>query len=145
MKKRIFVILFLFSFIFNVIAVVYLLSTRTDSDPAHSFFLNESQKQKINKESGDILQENVKLEGELEKCRQDLYNLLNSEDNDRTKIEGCISTISDIQKKIQMNTVEQLLIYKKHMDEEQCRCFLKEFGENMNVHHECDENCSCNK
>jgi len=147
MKKRIFVLLFLFSFIFNVIAVVYLLSTRTDSEPvqAHSFHLNESQKQKIKNESSDILQENVKLEGELEKCRQDLYNLLNSEDNDRTKIEECISTISNIQKKIQMNTVEQLLIYKKHMDEEQCKCFLKEFGENMNVHHQCDENCSCKK
>ncbi len=101
MKKSTFIILFLFSFVFNVIAVVYLLSIQTDSEPAQarSFHLNESQKQKINKESSEILEENVKLEGELEKCRQDLYILLNSEDNDRTKIEECISTISNIQKK----------------------------------------------
>jgi len=147
MKKRIFLILFLFSLVFNVLAVVYLLSNRSDDKRvhAHSFHLNESQKEKINKESEGILHENVKLESELEKCRQDLYNLLNSEENDRSKIEECINTISDIQKKIQLNTVDQLLIYKKHMNEEQCKCFLTEFGENMNVNHKCDENCSCNK
>ncbi|MEN8221805.1 MAG: hypothetical protein ABFR36_00990 [Acidobacteriota bacterium] len=146
MKKKIFIGFFLFSFIFNVVAVVYLLSLRKieNNEKVHTFQLNESQKHKITRESEGILNENIKLENELERCRQDLYNLLNSENNDRAKIEECITTISDIQKKIQLNTVEQLLIYKKHMNKEQCKCFLKEFGENMNVHHKCDENCNCN-
>jgi len=145
MKKKILPLIFIFSFIFNVVAVVYLLPGRPGKDPAHShsYHLDHTQKMKIHKESRGFIVENEQLEKELGKCRQELFNLLNSENIDRTKIEECISTISQIQKKIQLNTVEQLLIYKKHMDEEQCRCFLQEFGENMKVLHTCDENCSC--
>jgi len=145
MKKKFFALLFLFSVVFNGVAVVYLLSSKKNAAPAQirTYHLSESQHQKIRKESEGFLKENRQLEKELEICRQDLYNLLNSEESDRGKIEDCITAISSIQKKIQMNTVEQLLIYKKHLDEEQCRCFLKEFGTQMKVHHSCDENCGC--
>lgn len=146
MKRKLFIIGVLFSFIFNVIFIIHLLSYKhSGSDnTAPAFLLNDSQKKKIEEESSGLLNENVKLENGLERCRQDLYNLLNSKETDRKEIEKCITTINDIQKKIQMNTVEQLLIYKKHMTDEQCKCFLKEFGENMNITHKCDENSSCN-
>lgn len=147
MKRKLFIALFLFSFIFNVIFILHLISDRHSEkvNDAPAFLLNDSQKKKIAEDASGILSENVKLENGLERCRKDLYILLNSEETDRKEIEKCITTINDIQKKIQMNTVEHLLIYKKHMTKEQCKCFLKEFGENMNVHHKCDENCSCNK
>ncbi len=146
MKRKLFFLFFLFSFIFNIVFILHLRSDRhTDNKKLPAFHLNDFQKKKINEESSEIINDNIKLENELAKCRQDLYNLLNSEDNDKVKIEECINTISNIQKKIQLNTIDQLLIYKKHMDKEQCKCFLKEFGKNMNVHHKCDENCRCNK
>ena len=146
MKRKLFIVLFLFSLTFNVVFIFHLLSDRHSSgnSTANAFLLDDSQKKKIAEESSGILSENVKLENGLERCRQDLYNLLNSEETDKKEIEKCITTINDIQKKIQMNTVEQLLIYKKHMTDEQCKCFLKEFGENMNITHKCDENGSCN-
>lgn len=146
MKRKLFFLFFLFSFIFNIIFILHLRSDRhSDNNSMPAFQLNDFQKKKITEESSEIIGENTKLENELAKCRQELYNLLNSDETDKKEIEKCIVTISDIQKKIQMNTVDQLLIYKKHMTKEQCKCFLKEFGENMNVHHQCDENCSCKK
>ena len=147
MRIKILFSVFLFSLIFNVVFIVHTLSDRHSGveNTSPGFVLDESQKEKITEESAGILEENVKFEGELKKCRQDLYNLLNSEVPDKKEIEKCITTINEIQKKIQMNTVEQLLIYKKHMTEDQCKCFLKEFGDKMNVHHQCDENCSCDK
>jgi len=146
-KQRILFAVFLFSFIFNVVFIFHLLSVRHSEEGSlgKKFTLNDLQKEKITEESGVILSENLKFEIELKKCRQDLYNLLNSKVPDKKEIEKCITTINDIQKNIQMNTVEQLLIYKKHMTEDQCKCFLKEFGQKMNVHHVCDENCNCNK
>lgn len=146
MRKKIIPLVFIFSLVFNAVAVIYLLPSKKSVEPehAHTYRLNEAQRVKISKESGKFRVENQQLEKELEKCRRDLYNLLNSKENDRKEIEECIATISNIQKKIQMNTVEQLLIYKKHLDEDQCRCFLQEFGNQLNVHHQCDENCGCN-
>ncbi len=146
MKLKIFFAVFLFSLIFNVVFIVHMFSDRHSGSEGTSpgFVLDDSQKKKITEESAGILDENVKLEGELEKCRQDLYNLLDSKVTDRTEIDKCITAINDIQKKIQLNTVDQLLIYKKNMTKEQCKCLLKEFGDKMNVHHQCSENCSCN-
>jgi len=147
MRRKLLIVVFLFSLVFNTVFVIDLLSGRhfgkPDTDTA--IVLNDQQKKLIRHESEWILSDNIKLEDELKRCRQDLYNLLNSESTDRAGIEKCISTISEIQKKIQMNTVEQLLIYKKHMDREQCKCLLKEFGRKMDVHHRCGENCGCSR
>ncbi len=147
MRRKILFAVFLFSLIFNIVFVIDLMSDRHlgKAKDGNKIVLTDQQKKKISEESEVILNDNIKLEAELKKCRLDLYNLLNSEQPDKSKIENCINTISEIQKKIQMNTVEQLLIYKKHMNKEQCKCFLKEFGEKMDVHHKCDENCNCNK
>ncbi len=148
MKKRILFFIFLFSFILNIVLVVNILSSGPESFTEKSLFskkisLSSEQKKKIEEESSLIKEENEKLEIKLSECRKDLYEVLDSDTVDKSKVAKCIDDINKIQKKIQMNTIDHLLIYKKHLSKEQCDCFLSDFGDKMNLEHNCDENCKC--
>ena len=147
MRKKIWVTVFLFSLVFNVVFILDLLSDKHFGKAAASgsVELSAPQKKSIQYESAGLESENASLEKELEVCRRDLYSLLESRDTDRAKIRDCIETINEIQKKIQLNTIDQLLIYKKHMTPEQCRCFFRDFGQNLNVNHQADLGAPCVK
>ncbi len=147
MRLKIFIIIFLFSVIFNVVFVIHLQSDRQKSKHSHDkcFVLDKEQEKRIKEESEEILNQNSKLEKKLNKCKQDLYDLLNSDENDMKEIEKCITTLNEIQKNIQINTVKHLLIYKKNMTKEQCKCFLQRFGENMDLNQRCNGDCVHNK
>ena len=144
MKQKILFFIFLFSFILNIVFFVRFFFSRNGSIPERSLFnekinLSEDQKKKIEEESYILKEENEKLELKLSECRSDLYDVLESDTVDKTKVEKCIDDINKIQKKIQMNTIEHLLIYKKHLSKKQCDCFLADFGDKMNVEHKCEK------
>ena len=146
MKKRILFFIFLFSVILNIVLVINILSSEPGKTPDRSLFsekinLSADQRKMIEKESSFLKGENKKLEFKLSECRSDLYAVLDSDVVDKSKVEKCIDDINKIQKKIQMNTIEHLLIYKKHLSKEQCDCFLADFGKKMHINHKCDENC----
>ncbi|MEN8153384.1 MAG: hypothetical protein ABFR75_05125 [Acidobacteriota bacterium] len=146
MKKRIIFFIFLFSLILNIALVVNIISSEKGKSPERSLFsekinLSDDQKKKIDDESFFLKEENKKLELKLSECRKELYTVLDSDIVDKTRVEKCIDDINRIQKKIQMNTIDHLLIYKKHLSKKQCDCFLADFGEQMDVEHKCEKNC----
>ncbi len=148
MKRKLWIIIFLFSLTFNVVFILDLLSERhsnIDSVSGDKLNLTIIQKKRITEESLPIVNENKKLESELRVCNQDLYDMLNADKVDKKTVRECISKINEIQKNIQLNTIEQLLIYKKHMTPEQCKCFLEEFGSKLNLNHNCTDGCNCSE
>jgi len=147
MKKKILFFIFLFSLILNLVFFVQILSSGPGSFTEKSLFskkinLSDDQKKKIEEESSIIKEENEKLELKLSECRKDLYEVLDSETVDKSKVAKCIDDINTIQKKTQMNTIDHLLIYKKHLSKEQCDCFLSDFRDKMNIGYKCEKNCN---
>ena len=148
MKKFILISFFLFSFIFNIVFIYHLVTVHgssTEKGVLDDVILTEKQRKIISEKSRSILKNNNELNYKLERCRKDLYNILEKKDPDKVEINNCIDAINRIQKEIQINTVEQVLIYKKHLTESQCDCFMKNVGDNMGIPHKCDADCKCSK
>lgn len=146
MKKLVIISIFLFSIIFNIVFVYHLVTVHKDNknNVLDDVILSTEQQNLINKKTEFIIKKNKELNLELKKCRKDLYSILDNDNPDREKIKICIDAINNIQKEMQINTIEQLLIYKKNLSKSQCDCFMKNVGNEMGIPHKCDENCKCN-
>ena len=110
----------MFSIIFNIVFIYHLLTVHQieiKKNVLEDVQLSSEQKELIKEKTRAIINKNTELNQELKNCRKDLYVILEQENPDRAKIKSCISKINAIQKEMQINTVEQLLIYKKHLSE----------------------------
>lgn len=148
MRRPLFYGLLLFSLIFNIVFIVHLIGMNSEPSRTSDIFgkdvkLTDAQKKIINSECTPFRKENSELEQILTEKKAKLLNLLKEKNIDTDRIESCIEEINSIQKKIQLNVVKQLIIYKTHMNREQCSCFMNNLGKEMDVDHVCDENCSC--
>lgn len=148
MKKLILYGLILFSFIFNIVFIVHLIGMKSSERDNISLFgkdvkLTKAQENAINSRCSPYRKENSEFEKTLAVKRAKLLTLVNSESINMNRLESCINEINGIQKKIQMNVVKQLIIYKEHMNKEQCSCLMNNIGVEMDVDHLCDENCEC--
>ncbi len=144
MKRSILIMVFLFSIIFNFVFVYHLVTVhRSNSRVLDDISLSAEQQQVIKKKAGAILENNTKLNLELKKCRKDLYKYLDDDKPDRIMIKKCIDMINDIQKKMQFNTVEHLLVYKNHLSKPQRDCLMRNVGNKMGIQHKCKVDCKC--
>ncbi len=144
MKRSVFKLIFLFSLVFNVVCMVYLLTPATEKDPVlKDVRLSNDQKETIERKTHDIIESNCELTKKLTIHRQELYNLLIQDNPDREKIAKWIKQINRLQHKIQQNTIDHLLLYKKHLSKTQCDCLMRNVAVKMGVEQKCGTDCEC--
>jgi len=78
-----------------------------------------------------IHRENETIKKEIRQYQVKLLASINKEPIDKQAINRCIDRINNLQKKIQQNTVKEILYLKKHMNPDQCNCFIKNLGDSM--------------
>ena len=76
--------------------------------------------------------ENEAVKKQIMKCQEKLMAALKTDPVDKGAINRCIENISDLQKKIQLNTVEEIIQIRKYMNTEQCNCLISGLGAAMN-------------
>ena len=148
MKRALLYGIILFSLVFNVVFIVHLFGMKSSEKNSVSFLgeklnLTAEQKEKIHTQCMPYRTQNDELENKLASKRAEILNLIKSKDIDMKKIEACIDEINSLQKKIQLNVVKQMIVYKSYMNESQCNFIINNLGEKMDIAHVCDENCSC--
>jgi uncharacterized membrane protein len=137
MKRFLFLVVLILSLSFNVAFVSHLITDQENHKSSvvrhKSLDLSKEQSKKIHKDTLALGQKNLELKKEVQKCRKDLLSLLSGTEVDKDKLRLCIEKISTLQKKIQANTIKKLLIYKKHLSHNQCKCMFECLGVEMNL------------
>jgi Spy/CpxP family protein refolding chaperone len=122
--RIIFFIAFLLSLSLNTALLINRFSRSASTSPA-SLNLTAQQKKNIAPIRLKTHRANESLKAEIAKCQRDLLEALKSDPVDRTAVSRCIENISDLQKKIQLNTIEEIIEVKKHIDPHQCNCLVQ--------------------
>ena len=142
--KMIPVIIFILSLSFNIAFLIHMIT----SHPAHSeaaeyhmnLNLSEEQKKLMEPIRLKMHRENEAVKKQIMKCQAKLMAALKTEPVDKEAINRCIENISDLQKKIQLNTVEEIIRIRKYMSTEQCNCLIDNLGTAMN---QTTKPCNC--
>ena len=129
MNKIIPGILFILSISFNVAFLINLLTARTShtetSKNQMNLNLTEQQEKQMEAIRVKMHRENQAIKKQIAQCQEDLLKALKQEPVDKAAINGCIENISRLQKKIQQNTIEEIIQIKKYMNPEQCNCLME--------------------
>lgn len=129
MNKIIPGILFILSISFNVAFLINLLTaptthTETSENPLN-LNLTEGQEKHVETVRAKMHRENQAIKKQIAQCQEDLLDALKQEPVDRTTINDFLENISALQKKIQQNTIEEIIQIKKYMNPEQCNCLME--------------------
>lgn len=128
MTKKIAVIVFILSLSFNVAFIIHLLYVHilpaAATENHVTLQLTEQQKKGIEPIRLEMHRQNEAIKAQIASCREKLVAALKSDPVDRTAINICIENISDLQKKIQQNTIEEIIHLRNFMDAEQCNCLI---------------------
>lgn len=93
--------------------------------------LTEQQKKQIEPIRLKIHQDNETIKKQIHQCQEKLLTALKNEPVDKQAIYQCIDNINNLQKKIQKNTVEEIIEIRKYMNPDQCNCLIKGLGAAM--------------
>jgi Spy/CpxP family protein refolding chaperone len=102
--------------------------------------LTEQQKKQIEPIRLKIHQDNDTIKKQIHQCQEKLLTALKNEPVDKQAIYQCIDNINNLQKKIQKNTVEEIIEIRKYMNPDQCNCLIKGLGAAMQ---QTVKPCSC--
>lgn len=141
--KIIFGIIFILSLSFNAAYLIHLFTVhgRTEaSNNQMSLKLTELQKKAIEPIQRKMHRENEAIKKQIAQCQEKLLAALKSDPVDKNAINNCLENISNLQKKIQQNTVEEIIQVRKYMNPEQCNCLIEGLGSAM-AHS--SKPCSC--
>ena len=78
--------------------------------------LTEQQKKQIEPIRLKIHQDNETIKKQIHQCQEKLLTALKNEPVDKQAIYQCIDNINNLQKKIQKNTVEEIIEIRKYMN-----------------------------
>ncbi len=144
MAKVILRVLFILSVSLNIAFAIHLLTVRPVEPEEKGIDLNlsETQQGQLKGIHLKIHHENEALRKKIAECQKRVMTALKSERVDKEKINLCLERISALQKKIQKNTVEEIIQVKQVLDPHQCNCLFE--GLDVKVHHNpCTREC-CN-
>lgn len=130
--KIIFGLIFVISLSFNTAFLIHQFTVH----PSHAetpgnqipMELTEQQKKQMEPIRLKIHQDNEVIKKQIHQCQEKLLAALKNEPFDKQAIYQCIDNINDLQKKIQKNTVEEIIQVRKYMNPEQCDCLIKGLG-----------------
>lgn len=130
MRKKLPGIIFIISLSLNAAFIIYLFTPKIFSKPETSgsemiLELTEEQKKLLEPAQVKIHRENENIKSRIAQCQQKLLAALKADSIDRTEINNCIENINDLQKKIQQNTIEEILLLRQHMNPDQCNCLME--------------------
>ena len=138
--KFLFGVVFILSLSFNAAFLLHLFTAKTPSPPANTaeaslnqlnLDLSEEQLKQMEPLRQKLHQENETIKKEMFQCQEKLLAALDSDPPDKAVINTCIENINTLQKKIQQNTIEEIILVRKVMNPEQCNCLMKGLGAAM--------------
>lgn len=133
MNKKIPGIIFILSLSFNAAFLIYLFTAQPEPPGSEvNLNLTEQQKKQMAPIQAKIHSENEVIKTQIAKCREELLAALKTEPIDRTAVNTCIEDINNLQKKIQHNTIEEIILIRKYMNPDQCNCLMEGLGAAMN-------------
>ena len=144
-KKLIFRVVLILSLAFNAAAVLHFIRTpSTAAPPAQTqktpLNLTTQQKQKMEPVRRKLHKQNTEIKKQITTCQQKLLTALNKDPVDKPEVTQCIETISDLQKQLQLNTIEEIIQMKKHMNPTQCTCMINNLDNAIN---KTNKPCTC--
>jgi hypothetical protein len=130
MRKKLPGIIFIISLSFNAAFLIYLFTPTIFSKPKITgnemkLELTDQQKKHLEPSRVKIHRENETIKSQITLCQQKLMAALKADPVDRAAINKCIENINNLQKKIQQNTIEEILLLREHMDTDQCNCLME--------------------
>jgi len=129
-------IIFVLSLSFNTAFLIRMLTAHpAHSETAENYLnlnLSEQQKKQMEPIRLKMHKENEAVKKQIAQCQEKLLTALKTEPVDKKAINQCIENISDLQKKIQLNTIEEIIQVKKYMNTEQCNCLIDGLGVALN-------------
>lgn len=133
--------MFILSISLNIAWVAFMFSHPSEKGEIQ-LNLTDQQKKKVNKIHMEIHRENESVKAKIIEHQKDLLYALKEKEIDREKVGKCLDQISSLQKKIQQNTVKEIIQIKKYLDSDQCDCLLKGLGKKLSqVSKPCDKEC----
>jgi Spy/CpxP family protein refolding chaperone len=143
-NKIIFGIIFILSLSFNAAFLINLITARPDhsetQDTQMSLNLTDEQKKQMEPIRAKMHRENEAIKKQIAQCQEKLLAALKSDPVDRKAINNCLENIGNLQKKIQQNTIEEILQIRKHMNPDQCNCLMEGLGSAMT---QSSKPCNC--
>ncbi len=132
MNKKIPGLIFVLSLSFNAAFLIYLFTAqpgpRGTQGSEMKLNLTEQQKKRMEPIQVKIHRENAAIKTKIAKCQEELLAALKADPVDRTAVNTCIERINNLQKKIQLNTIEEIIRIRKYMNPDQCTCLIEGLG-----------------
>jgi len=142
--KIVFGLIFVISLSFNAAFLIHQFTVHPShtETPANQMplELTDQQKKKMEPIRLKIHQDNEAIKKQIHQCQEKLLAALKNEPVDKKAIYQCIDNINDLQKKIQKNTVEEIIQVRKYMSPDQCNCLIEGLGTAM---HQTTKPCNC--
>jgi Spy/CpxP family protein refolding chaperone len=133
MIKKILGIIFILSLSFNAAFIIHLVSYSSKTEASHTKLkLSEHQKKMIEPIRIKMHRANEAIKKQITQCQEKLLTALKTDPADKDAINGCLKNISNLQKKVQQNTIEEIIQIRKFMNPEQCNCLLDSLSAVMN-------------
>jgi len=141
MIKKIPGIIFILSLSFNAAFIIHLVSSSSKTEATHpKLNLSEHQKKMMEPIRLKMHRSNEAIKKQITQCQEKLLTALKIDPVDKDAINGCLKNISRLQKKVQQNTIEEIIRIRKFMNTEQCNCLLDSLGAVMN---HMSKSCNC--
>jgi len=141
MIKKILGIIFVLSLSFNAAFIIHLVSSSSKTETSHTELkLSKHQKKMMEPIRIKMHRENETIKKQITQCQEKLLAALKTDPIDKEAINGCLKNISSLQKKVQQNTIEEIIQIRKFMNPEQCNCLLDSLGAVMN---HTSKSCTC--
>jgi Spy/CpxP family protein refolding chaperone len=102
--------------------------------------LTNQQKKQMEPIRLKIHKDNEAIKKQIHQCQEKLVAALKTEPVDKQAIYQCIDNISNLQKKIQQNTIEEIIQVRKYMNPDQCNCLIEGLGVSL---HQAAKPCDC--
>ena len=134
----------LLSISFNAAFIIHLFTSHPGNTEASinpmPLNLTEQQKKQIEPLRLKIHKDNEAIKAEIRQCQGKLMAALKTHPVDKQAIYQCIDNISNLQKKIQQNTIEEIIQVTQFMNPEQCTCLMEELSKSL---HQEVKPCTC--
>jgi hypothetical protein len=135
MIKKILGTIFILSISFNAAFMIHMTSSHSRTEENNrNIELNLSGHQKKIMEPIRIKmhRENEAIKKQITQCQEKLLVALKTDPVDKDTINDCLENISSLQKKIQQNTIKEIIQIRKFMNPAQCNCLVDSLGAVMN-------------
>jgi Spy/CpxP family protein refolding chaperone len=141
MARIILRMVFILSISFNIAFVIHLLGHTSDRENIQ-LNMTDRQTEAVTKIHMKLHKENEGIKKEIRECQIELINALKADKVNREIVGKCIEKISILQKKIQQNTIDEIIQVKQYLNDHQCGCLIDGLNLRLSqVSKPCDKEC----